>query len=80
MLLLLRVLLRLEGANPNNRFAQVIYSLSIPFVAQFANLFGTQTLGKAQVFEINTLVALAAYLIRGWLVARLVWLIGSRTP
>jgi uncharacterized protein YggT (Ycf19 family) len=79
VLLLLRVLLRLFGANPNNTFAQVIYSLSDPFVAPFATLFGTPELGKSQVFEINTLVAIVAYVILGYLVGRLIWLLGSRS-
>jgi uncharacterized protein YggT (Ycf19 family) len=79
VLLLLRALLRLFGANPNNAFAQVIYSLSDPFVAPFATLFGTPELGKSQVFEINTLVAIVAYVILGYLVGRLIWLLGSRS-
>jgi len=79
VLLLLRVLLRMFGANPNNTFAQVIYSLSDPFVAPFATLFGTPEFGKSQVFEINTLVAIVAYVILGYLVGRLIWLLGSRS-
>jgi len=79
MLLLLRMILRLFGANPDNTFAQFIYNLSEPFYAPVANLFGTPKFGNSQVFEINALVAIAAYAILGWLVGRLVWLIGSRT-
>ena len=79
VLLLLRVVLRLFGANPNNQFAQLIYSLSNPFVAPFANLFGTPVLSTSQVFDINTLIAIAAYALLAWLVGRLIWLIGSRT-
>jgi len=78
VLLLLRVVLRLFGANPNNQFAQVIHDLSNPFVAPFASLFGTPELGKSQVFDINALVAIVAYAILAWLLGRLIWLVGSR--
>lgn len=79
VLLFLRVLLRLFGANPDNTFAQVIYSLSNPFVAPLNNLFGTPAFGKSQALEINTLVAIAAYAILAYLVGRLIWLLGSRS-
>ena len=79
VLLFLRVLLRLFGANPDNTFAQVIYSLSNPFVAPLNNLFGTPAFGKSQALEINTLVAIAAYAILAYLVGRLIWLLGSHS-
>jgi hypothetical protein len=79
VLLLLRVVLRLFGANPNNEFAQVIYGLSNPFVAPFDNLFGNPVPGRSQVFETNTLVAIVAYALLAWLVGRLIWLVWSRT-
>ena len=79
VLLLLRVVLRLFGANPNNQFAQVIYGLSNPFVAPFANLFRNPVLGSSIVFDINALVAVLAYALLGWLVGRLLWLVWSRS-
>lgn len=79
VLLLLRVFLRLFGANPNNEFAQVIYGLSHPFVDPFANLFANPVLGRSQVFDINALVAIVAYALLTKLVGRLIWLFGSRT-
>lgn len=79
VLLLLRVVLRLLAANPNNQFAQLIYGLSNPFVASFANLFGNPVLGRS-VVDINALVAIVAYALLGWLVGRLIWLVLSRTP
>lgn len=78
VLLLLRILLRLFGANPDNQFAEFIYNLSKPFVAPFNNLFGTPELGR-QVFDINAIVAIVAYAILAWLIGRLIWLVGSRT-
>lgn len=78
-LLLLRVFLRLFGANPNNEFAQVIYGLSNPFVTPFDNLFGNPVLGKSQVFDLNALIAIGAYALLAWLLGRLIWLVLSRT-
>ncbi|MBV9385600.1 MAG: YggT family protein [Chroococcidiopsidaceae cyanobacterium CP_BM_ER_R8_30] len=78
ILLALRVILRLFGANPDNQFAKVIHDLSNPFVAPFATLFGTPELGKSVVLDTNALVAIMAYAILAWLVGRLIWLIGSR--
>lgn len=78
ILLLLRIILSLFGANPENQFAQVIYNLSAPFVAPFANLFSTPRLGASQL-DVNALVALLVYALLAWLVARLVWIIGSRS-
>lgn len=79
VLLLLRVVLRLFGANPNNDFAQFIYNLSSPFVAPFDNLFGTPALSKSYVLDINALITIVAYAIVAWLVGRFIWLIGSRS-
>ena len=79
VLLFLRVVLRLFAANPNNQFAQVIYGISNPFVAPFANLFRNPALGSSIVFDINALVAVLAYALLGWLVGRLLWLVWSRS-
>ena len=78
ILLLLRIILRLLSANPENQFAQVIYSLSEPFVAPFATLFSNPSIGTSQL-DVNALVALLVYALLAWLVARLVWIIGSRS-
>ncbi|MGK7949545.1 MAG: YggT family protein [Xenococcaceae cyanobacterium] len=77
ILLLLRIILRLFGANPENQFASFIYDLSAPFIAPFLNLFPTPSLGNFQL-EINTLVAVGVYGLLAWLVARLIWLGLSR--
>ncbi len=74
ILLLLRFLLRLFRANPENQIANFIYSLSTPFVAPFQNLFPEPLEG----LEINTLFAIAVYALLGWLVAQFIWLIWSQ--
>ncbi|MBE9079804.1 YggT family protein [Romeria aff. gracilis LEGE 07310] len=80
ILLLLRFILRIAGANPDNAFARVIYGLSNIFVAPFANLFQTPVLDPDQAFDINALIALVVYALLAWLVARLVWIIWSDNP
>lgn len=63
VLLGLRFLLRLTAANPDNLFAGVIYGLSEPFVDPFSTLFISPTFnGSLNIFDVNVLVAMSAYL------------------
>ena len=73
LLLIVRLVLALLGANPANAFANFIYTLSNPFVAPFRALLqvGTLKLGVAR-FDMETLVAIIVYTIVGWLVVRLI--------
>lgn len=75
ILLLIRFVLRLTGANPANAFAGFIYSLSSIFVAPFATLFSAPAIEQTRIFDVNTLVAIAVYALLAWLAAKLVWLI-----
>ena len=78
-LLAFRFLLALLGANPNNSFANFIYTTSHPFAAPFFSLFSyDQILGSSR-FELGTLVAIVVYGLVMALLARLVSL-GSRHP
>jgi len=78
-LLAFRFLLVLLGANPNNGFANFIYSASHPFASPFFGLFNyDQTLGSSR-FELGTLIAILVYGLVTALLARLVSL-GSRRP
>ncbi|MEM1238295.1 MAG: YggT family protein [Cyanobacteria bacterium P01_H01_bin.26] len=77
ILLLLRFILRLTGANPENLFARFIYGLSNIFVAPFATLFQTPVLDPSRTFDLSALIAIAVYALLAWLVARLVWIIWS---
>lgn len=73
VLLSLRFLLRLSGANPENLFANFIYNLSEPFFAPFSNLFTNPgDLGGMNVFDVNVLVAMGAYALLGWLAIHLI--------
>lgn len=72
-LLLLRMVLSLLGANPANAFADLVYSVSNPFVSPFRGLLqvGTVELGVAR-FELETLVAVLVYTLIGWGLVKLI--------
>jgi uncharacterized protein YggT (Ycf19 family) len=71
-LLAFRFVLTLLGANPNNGFADFIYSTSHPFVAPFFGLFGYNLQYGVSRFEIYTLIAMAVYAIVAYGLVRLV--------
>jgi len=71
VLLAFRFVLALLGANPNNGFANFIYSASHPFVAPFFSLFGYNLRYGISRFETYTLVAMAVYAVIAWGLARL---------
>lgn len=76
ILLILRFILKLANANPENLFATVIYSWSSPFVAPFNNLFSDINLGGS-VMEINTITAMIIYALLSKLGTRLVEIISG---
>jgi hypothetical protein len=61
ILLALRFVLALLGANRANPFADFIFSLSTPFVAPFFGLFAYEPVYGQFAFELGTLVAIAVY-------------------
>jgi len=65
IILLLRLLLRLLGANEVSGFVAFIYSLSHIFVAPFNGIFNDQALGRS-VFETSTLIAMIVYALLAW--------------
>lgn len=73
-LLALRFLLRLLGANPNNGFADFIYSVSHPFAVPFFGLFNYDADLGAGRFEFETLIAILIYALAAWVLAKLVTL------
>jgi uncharacterized protein YggT (Ycf19 family) len=76
-LLALRFLLRLLGADPNNGFADFIYTISHPFATPFFGLFSYNAdLGVGR-FEFETLIAILVYALVAWLLAKVVT-IGKR--
>lgn len=71
-LLAFRFVLRLLGANPNNGFADFIYTLSYPFAAPFFSLFNYDQDLLNGAFELGTLVAIIVYALLAWIIVKLV--------
>ncbi|SRR6266487_409958 len=66
IILLLRLLFRLLGANQYNSFIMFLYNLSHIFVGPFNGIFNDQTLGRSGVFETSTLIAMLVYALIAW--------------
>ena len=66
VVLALRLLFRLLGANPQNSFITVLYRLSHVFVGPFNGIFNDQALGNQSVLEVSTLIAIALYALLAW--------------
>ena len=77
ILLGLRFVLHLIGANAASGFAQFIYGITGPFMAPFANLVGTPAAGST-VFEVTALIAMAVYALFFWIVVRVVAVAADR--
>jgi uncharacterized membrane protein YkgB len=65
VILLLRLIFRLLGANEGSAFVTFLYNLSHVFVGPFNGIFNDQALGRS-VFEISTLVAMIVYALLAW--------------
>lgn len=73
-LLAVRVLLKLAAANPTVPFAVLIYRTSAWFLVPFRGLTITPS-ANGVIFEVPTIIAMAAYALAGWLLGRLIWLV-----
>ncbi len=78
ILIAIRIVLKLLAANTASGFTQFIYNVTGPLVAPFQNIFGTPAAGNGAVFEISSVLAIAIYLLIGWLLIKLVQLIIDR--
>ena len=65
VILLLRFLFRLLGANQDNGFTMFLYNLSYVFVVAFKGIFTDPAVGR-NVFEISTIVAMLVYALVAW--------------
>jgi hypothetical protein len=72
-LLAIRFVLLALGANANAGFAALIYGLTEPLLIPFNGLFATPRLDGA-VLDWNALVAIVAYALLAWILAKLAWL------
>jgi uncharacterized protein YggT (Ycf19 family) len=78
ILLAIRIVLKLLAANPDSGFTQFIYNITGPLARPFQNIFGTPAAGNGAVFEVSSILAIAIYLLVGWLLIKLVQLIIDR--
>ncbi|MBV9577014.1 MAG: YggT family protein [Chloroflexi bacterium] len=77
-LILIRLILKALGANPNAGFAQFIYGITTPLVAPFLGLFGNPAYQNS-VLELSSIVALIVYALVAWLLGKLVWILVGET-
>jgi uncharacterized protein YggT (Ycf19 family) len=78
ILIAIRLVLKLLAANTASSFTNLIYGVTNPLVAPFQNIFGTPAADSGATFEISSLLAIAIYLLVGWLLTRLVQLVLDR--
>jgi len=74
VLLALRILLLLFGANQENGFVSFLYTLSGVFAAPFFGVFGYEPSYGVSVFEVSSLVAIIIYALVAWGLAKLLTL------
>jgi YggT family protein len=77
ILLGLRFVLKLIGANPDSGFTVFIYGITGLFVAPFEAIVGTPTAGGS-VLEVTTLIAIAVYALLFWVVVRVLQVAADR--
>lgn len=77
IILALRFVLRLFGANATNGFVGWIYEMSAVLLEPFRGVFPTRVFENQYVLEFNTLFAMLMYAIIGML---LMWLMSALTP
>jgi len=73
----LRVVFKLIGVNAANSFASLLYSVTDLFVAPFASLTGAPAAG-GMVLEISSIIAMIVYLLIGWAMERIVYVLFYR--
>jgi len=76
-LLLIRLVLKLLGANPHAGFSNWIYNVTDVFLGPFKNIL--PTIGNEQsLLEMSVVLAVLVYALLGWAIARLVTIIFYR--
>ena len=70
----LRIVFKLIAVNPANPFAALLYAVTGLFVAPFASLMEAPTAG-GMVLEISSIIAMIVYLLIGWALERIVYVL-----
>ncbi len=72
LLLLVRFLLRLFGANLAAPFADWIYDVTSPLLYPFIGIFPSPVVEGGFVFEITTLIAIVIYAVIAYIIAAII--------
>jgi YggT family protein len=70
----LRIVFKLIAVNAANPFAALLYAVTDLFVAPFASLMGAPAAG-GMVLEISSIIAMIVYLLIGWALERIVYVL-----
>lgn len=70
IMLAIRFIFKLIGADPGNLFASFLYALTEIIIFPFSNIVHTWNFGANQAFEWSTLIAMAIYSLIFWAVRR----------
>lgn len=76
-MLLIRIVLKVLGANPLAGFTNFVYGVTDVFLAPFRNLLPTVGGNQSQL-EMSVVVAILVYALIGWVIARLIAIMFSR--
>jgi hypothetical protein len=71
IILLMRLVLQLLGANDSAGFVSFVYGLSGMFAAPFFGIFSYEPSYGKSYLEVSTIVAIIVYYIVGWGIAKL---------
>lgn len=78
VLIAVRFVLMLLGANAQTGFVQMIYGVSNIFMAPFIAIFKTQPVSTGSVFEWSALAAIAIYALAAWGLTALIYAVTPR--
>ncbi len=70
----LRVVLKLIGANPASLFVALLYGVTGIFLIPFAGMLNNPTFGN-MLLEISSIIAMFVYVLLGWVVDRIIYLV-----
>lgn len=73
VLVAIRFVLHLLGANSGSSFASLIYGVTAPLTAPFNGLFSNPSLGADSVLELTSLVAIIVYALVSYGLVRLLY-------
>jgi YggT family protein len=71
-LLLIRIILKFFGANPQTPFVAWVYDTTQPVLAPFIGIFPNQVLRNGFVLELSTLFALLVYGFLAYLISEII--------